>query len=217
MAFIGLSNPYIAKLVDESSKKYSDGFECGKAITVNVTPNYNEAKLYANNQLAENVKEFKDGNITLGTDRLPSTAAEVCFGHDVSDDGREVTYKAGDSSNNVGVGFYVDRNIDSVRDYEATVVYKVKFNESANEYNTKGDTIEFKTPSIEGTIAALKTGEWKKTKIFETKDEAVSWLKETLGISEVENVSDADKEDVGAKEQEDVDTEVQNSTGHDEL
>ena len=71
MAFIGLMNPYMARLVDEKTKKYEDCFMCGNAMSINITPNYNEAKLYSNNHLSEYVKEFKDGNMTLGTDRLP--------------------------------------------------------------------------------------------------------------------------------------------------
>lgn len=181
MAFVGLSNPYIAKLVDEAKKKYTDCFACGKAITLNITPNYNEAKLYANNQLAEMAKEFKDGNITLGTDRLPMKALEVCFGHNVSSDEKEVVYKTDDNANAVGVGFYVDEMISGKRQYVATVVYKVKFSESANDYTTKGETIEFKTPSIEGTIAGLESGEWKITKTFDTSKQADEWLRKTLG------------------------------------
>jgi phi13 family phage major tail protein len=186
MAYIGLSNPYMAELVDEATKKYKGGFACGKAITVNITPNYNEAKLYANNSLAENEKEFRDGTITLGTDRLPAEANSTCFGHEVSDDGKHVVYKTSDKANNVGVGFYVDRVIDGVKEYEASIVFKTKFSEAANDYQTKGDTIEFKTPSIEGTIAALSTGEWKETKVFDTAEAADTWLREILCISSSE-------------------------------
>ena len=183
MAYVGLSNPYIAKLVDEAEKTYTDCFACGKAMTVNITPNYNEAKLYANNQLAENVKEFKDGNITLGTDRLPTKAMTVCFGHTVSEDEKEVVYKTNDAANYVGVRFYVDEMINNVKEYVATVVYKVKFSETANDYTTKGENIEFKTPSIEGTIAGLESGEWKTTKTFSSSMEADAWLRETLGLT----------------------------------
>ena len=47
MAFVGLSKPYIALLKDEATPTYEKGFKCGKAMTLNVTPNYNEASLYA--------------------------------------------------------------------------------------------------------------------------------------------------------------------------
>lgn len=184
MAFVGLSNPYIAKLADEAAKKYTGCFACGKAITLDIVPNYNEAKLYANNRLAEMAKEFKDGNITLGTDRLPVEALETCFGHEVDSGKNEVTYRTGDDGNIVGVGFYVNEMIDNRRQYVATVIYKVKFSEASNNYTTKGETLEFKTPSIEGTIAGLESGEWKTTRTFETSSDADKWLRDTLGYEE---------------------------------
>lgn len=186
MAFIGLMNPYIARLVDEKAKKYEDLFMCGNAISINITPNYNEAKLYSNNHLSEYVKEFKDGNMTLGTDRLPIEASNVCFGHKISEDKREVTYKTNDSANYVGVGFYANEMVDNVRRYVATIVYKVKFGEASNEYTTKGDAIEFKTPNLEGVIAGISSDEWKTTKVFDTEDEADAWLREALGYKEPE-------------------------------
>lgn len=184
MAFVGLANPYIARLVDEATKKYADCFMCGEAITVNVTPNYNTAKLHSNNRLSDVMREFKDGSITLGTDRLPAKASEVCFGHEVGEEGRRVTYRTGDDGVFVGVGFYVDERVDGKTKYTATVVYKAKFSESANEYNTKGENIEFKTPVMDGDIAGLKTGEWKDTYTFDTKAEADKWLRDTLGYEE---------------------------------
>lgn len=105
MAFVGFLNPYIASLVDEEKKIYKDLFMCGEAMRVNVTPNYNEAKLYCNNRMKEYVKEFKDGSITLGTDHLPVEASKVCFGHDVIDNDSEIVYKTNDMANYVGVGF----------------------------------------------------------------------------------------------------------------
>jgi len=73
--------------------------------------------------------------------------------------------------------------INNVKEYVATVVYKVKFSETANDYTTKGENIEFKTPSIEGTIAGLESGEWKTTKTFSSSMEADAWLRETLGFT----------------------------------
>lgn len=181
MAFVGLLNPYIALLVNEEEKKYKDCFMCGEAIRVNVTPNYNEAKLYSNNRLKEYAKEFKDGSITLGTDHLPIEASKVCFGHEVMDDDSEIVYKTNDMANYVGVGFFADEMLDGRRRYVATILYKVKFGEAANEYSTKGENIEFKTPSIDGVIAGIKNNEWKRVKIFDTEADADKWLRGILG------------------------------------
>ena len=212
MAFVGLSNPYIAELVNDATKEYSNCFKCGKAMTLNITPNYNEAKLYADNQLSEYVKEFKDGNITLGTDRLPIEAAKVCFGHTVSEDNTEIIYKTNDSAKNVGVGFCVDEVIDGKRKYVATVVYKVKFSEAANDYTTKGENIEFKTPSFEGTIAGLETGEWKITKTFDTALEADEWIKSTLGYK-AETPEAGSGDDTGTSGEDETETPEENSEG----
>lgn len=184
MAYVGLANPYIARLVDEEKKVYSGCFACGEAISVSVTPNYNEAKLHSNNRLSDIAKEFKDGNISLGTSHLPFVALEVCFGHEVNQDDRAVTYRTDDDGAFVGVGFYVDERIFGQLQYTATVIHKVKFTESANEHTTKGETLEFKTPTIEGVIAGLRTKEWKTTKTFDDAADANKWLRDMLGYEE---------------------------------
>lgn len=122
--------------------------------------------------------------MVLGTNRLPIEASKVCFGHEVSDDDREVTYKTNDTANYVGVGFYADEMINGRKQYVATIVYKVKFGEAADEYATKGENIEFKTPSIDGVIAGLKNNEWKRTKVCDTENDADKWLRDTLGYIE---------------------------------
>ena len=53
---------------------------------------------------------------------------------------------------------------------------KVKFSEPAQEETTKGDSIEFKTPVIEGTVTKLADGTWSRTKTFTTKEEAITFL-----------------------------------------
>lgn len=189
MAYIGLAHPVIAKLASQSTTSgtttptYSDGFICGKAISVSVNPNYNESKLYADNILDEYVKEFKDGTITLGVDRLPIEAQTVMFGHTVDSSKSEITYKSGDGGSYVGVGFYVDEVKDGVKSYVASVIYKCLFAEGAKNYTTKGDSIEFKTPSLEGAIASLDDGKWKIDKVFDTEAAAQAWIETTLGLS----------------------------------
>lgn len=181
MAYVGLANPYVAKLKSTTTSGavttpvYEAGFICGKAVSLNITPNYNEASLYADNILDEYVKDFKDGTITLGVDRLPSQAVTTMFGHTVGEDS-EIKFNTNDSANYVGVGFYVDELIDGAKKYTAMVLYKTKFTESADDYTTKGDSIEFKTPSLEGKIAALDDGQWKATKSFDTIAEAQAWI-----------------------------------------
>ena len=195
MAYIGLAHPVIARLASQKTEAgvttptYADGFICGKAIAVSVAPNYNESKLFADNILDEYVKEFKDGTITLGVDRLPIEAQTVMFGHTVAKSENEITYKSGDGGSYVGIGFYVDEVKDGVKSYVASVIFKCLFAEGAKDYTTKGDSIEFKTPSLEGAVASLDDGQWKKDKVFSTEADAQAWLHTMLGLTTVESGS----------------------------
>ena len=182
MAYYGLSNPWIAKYTEETGL-YSDGFKCGSAVGTDINPQYNEAKLYGDNMLKESAKEFKYADVTATVTELPIEAAEVMFGHKVDKDTSTIEYNTSDVSNYVGYGFYVSELVNGVNKYNACILPKVKFAESSDSYTTKGDSIEFKTPSISGTGMAVSDGTWKKVKTFATESEAISFIKTELGIT----------------------------------
>ncbi|MCR4657326.1 MAG: InlB B-repeat-containing protein [Lachnospiraceae bacterium] len=182
MANIGLIKPLIAKLVDEATKAYTGGFYCGHAIQVDVTPNYSEGNLYGDDMLVEYDKEFKDGDVSLNTTHLPIASASTMFGHTVS--GQQVVYKSSDEANYVGVGFLTKKKVDGVTSYVGNVIYKAKFTEGQETHNTKGDNIEYGTPTISGKIAPLSTtSEWKATKEFDNQGDAIAWYEGILNYS----------------------------------
>lgn len=183
MANFGLSKPWIAKY-NPNTNKYSDAFKCGKAINTSVTPNFNEAPLYADNQVDEAVSEFKNANVTLGVNSVPLKAARIMFGHTIKEDGTEI-HKSGDSSNYVGYGFVVAEMQNGKKKYRACVLKKVLFKEGEESYETKGDSIVFKTPSLSGTVLPVEDGEWRvKSPIFDTEDEADLWIQKKLDVKE---------------------------------
>lgn len=189
MAYIGLAYPIIAPLVSQATSEgvttptYGTGFKCGKATSVNITPNYSEASLHADNILDEYVKDFRDGDISLGVDRIPAEHSNTLFGHTYSSSDKETTYSASDAAGYVGVGFYVTKIEDGKRSYEASILFKCAFAEAANSFTTKGDSIEFDTPTLEGKVASLDDGVWKKTRVFDTEAAAQGWLQTTLNYS----------------------------------
>lgn len=180
MAYIGLANPIIAKR-NEKEGNYSDASNIGKVISVNISPQYAEGSLYADNVQSEYEKEFKYADITLGTDRIPTAMYATMFGHEVEE--QKVTYKAADTAPYVGMGFYVTETVGGVRSFCASWLYKVKFTEPSEDYQTKGENIEFKTPSVTGRILADEKHDyrWKETEVFKTETEAVAWLEQTAG------------------------------------
>ena len=183
MANFGLSKPWIAKY-NPSTGKYSNAFKCGSAISTAVTPNYNEAALFADDQQIENVSEFKNANVSLGVDRMPVIAASIMFGHEVDGEGVEIS-NADDFGNYVGYGFITREKLDGANKFRACLLIKVLFKEGEESFETKGDSITFKTPSLSGTAMANEDGKWrKKSPYFNSLAEADKWLQMELGAIE---------------------------------
>ena len=181
MANFGLSKPWMAKH-NPATDTYSDAFKCGKAMSTSVTPNYNEASLYSDNQQTEYVAEFKNAAVSIGTDRLPKQAGEVMFGHSMAENGEEASGSE-DEAGYIGYGFITAEMLDGVKKYRACLLTKVKMKEGEESFETKGDSIVFKNPSLSGTATVNQKGEWRiKSPQYSTEDEADQWLQTKLGV-----------------------------------
>ena len=49
---------------------------------------------------------------------------------------------------------------------------------------TKGESVEFTTTTLEGSVLKLSDGTWSKTKTFDTYNEAISYLEKLLTPTE---------------------------------
>ena len=117
MAYVGLAKPAVATLKDETAKTYTDAFYCGKAVQIDVSPQYAEGSLYGDNTKAEYDKEFKYADVTLQTTTLPIKAHNLMFGHTVTEtEGKQaVKFKDSDDAPYVGLGFIVTEKVDGKR------------------------------------------------------------------------------------------------------
>lgn len=177
MARIGLNNLWYSKLTEaqDGTASYDGAKSFGKAVSANVSITNNSAMLYADDVLAESDTTFQSGTVTLGTDDdREATFADV-LGHAISEEG-EVTRNANDTAPWVGLARIVVKMVQNVRLYKVEVLYKVKFSEPSQDDQTKGESVEFKTPEIEGTIATLANGDWSDAKIFASKDAAIAFI-----------------------------------------
>src|SRR5574344_2074289 len=150
MATIGLDKLYYAKITEDASgnETYGTPSQLAKAISADLSVELNEATLYADDGQAEVVKEFKSGKLTLGIDDIGTTVAKDLTGAEI--DNNKVLIS---SSENVGqpvaVGFRAKKSNGK---YKYFWLYRVIFGIPATNLATKGDSITFSTPSIEGTI-----------------------------------------------------------------
>lgn len=183
MAKIGLNNFRWATLTVDSGNSYAyDGAKIpAKAISCDVSITNNSATLYADDALAESDTSFQSGTVSLGVDDENLEMIASMLGHTYSSG--QITRNKDDVAPYIGLGRVATKMVGNVRKYRAEVLYKVKMSEPSVSEATQGETLEFSTPTIEGTISTLSNGDWSTAKEFDTKDAAVSFIESIFSVS----------------------------------
>jgi len=150
MATIGLDKLFYAKITEDAdgNETYGTPAQLAKAMTADLSVELAEATLYADDGAAEIVKEFKSGTLSLGVDDLGGTVASDLTGSTIDEKGVVIS-AAEDGGTPVAVGFRAKKSNGKYRYFW---LYRVKFGIPATALATKGDSITFSTPTIEGTI-----------------------------------------------------------------
>jgi phi13 family phage major tail protein len=151
MATIGLDKLYYAPITEApmtGEETYGTPVMLAKAISAELSVELAEATLWADDGPAEVVKEFKGGKLTLGVDDISLAVAEQLTG--AVTDSKGVMVSAGeDIGQPVAIGFRARKSNGLFRYFW---LYKVKFAVPSASLATKGDSITFQTPKIEGTV-----------------------------------------------------------------
>lgn len=150
MATIGLDKPYYAIITEDANgqETYGTPKVMAKAIQADLTVNNATASLYADDGVDESVDEFTSGTLSLGLNDLASTVAAELLGARVDTNGVLVN-STNDIAPYVAVGF---RARKANGNYRYFWLYRVKFGVPATNLATKGESITFQTPTIEGTV-----------------------------------------------------------------
>ena len=158
MSTIGLDSLYYATITEtDGVETYGTPAVLAKAIKADLSAELAEATLYADDAAAEIVKEFKQGKISLNVSELGSAKAAILLGATVDTKGALVS-RAEDVVPPVAIGF---RARKSTGDYVYYWLYRVVFGIPADNLQTKGDSISFATPTIEGTIVRRNKADTK--------------------------------------------------------
>lgn len=183
MARIGLNNFRYGTLTEdaEGNATYGAATKPGKAVTCNVSITNNDASLYADDALAESDTSFQSGTVTMGIDDADLETQAALLGHQITDG--NLVRNANDAAPYVGLGRVVTKMVGGAYKYKVEFLKKVKFSEPSQEDNTKGDTVEFGTVEMEGTISTLTDGSWSVAQIFDTKQAAITYLESLFGTA----------------------------------
>lgn len=150
MATIGLDKLYYAKITEDAdgNESYATPVQLAKAMTADLSVELAEATIYADDGASEIVKEFKSGTLSLGVDDLGGSVASDLTGAVIDNNGVVIS-TAEDGGTPVAIGFRAKKSNGKYRYFW---LYRVKFGIPATALATKGDSITFNTPTIEGTI-----------------------------------------------------------------
>ncbi len=182
MARIGLKNFRYSKL-DENEKVIAPN-SLGKAIDCKVSLELNSAELYGDDALCESDYTFNKGTVTITVDDDDDVILAPLLGHKISEDG-EIIRKDTDSAPYIALGRIITKIVKGVYKYKVEFLSKVKFKDTMPDEKTKGESVEFQTTSIEGSVMRKKDGEWSKSKTFEDYKDASDYLDSLLTAKEV--------------------------------
>lgn len=184
MATIGLKDVYYALLTADpasGSPTYAAPVRIKGAISANVNPNTSTATLFADDGPYDTAATMGEITLELNMADLPLTVQGVLLGHTVT--AGVLRRKADDKPPYVAIGY---RSLKSNGTYRYMWLNKGKFAIPEEEYSTKGDSIEFKTPTIRGSFLKRDCdGEWQRVAdeddaLF-TPALAAAWFESPLG------------------------------------
>ena len=191
MAQIGLRYAVSAPLTEDEQAgtfTYGTGKVVAKAIRVEMNLNIVDAPLYADDGVAERVREFVDGDINFTPDDLDITIKAEWLGSELDDETVDSTTVKVLKSNTEdlpgyhGFGFIIPKVKNNARKYRAVLFTKVQFAEPNETAETKGQNINWQTPAITGKIMRRVDGNWKEEITVDSLATAKAWLAEKLNI-----------------------------------
>lgn len=151
MATVGLDRLFYATITDSPTtgdETYDTPVMLAKAMSAELSVELAEATLFADDGASEVVKEFKNGKLTLGVDNIGRDVAMALTGGKVDKKGVLIS-SSEDGGEPVAIGFRAKKSNGK---YKYVWLYRVKFAVPSTSLATKGDSITFSTPTIEGTV-----------------------------------------------------------------
>lgn len=190
MAKIGLKYLAWAPIATEpvnAIPTYGNGRVLGKMISSNLAITNSEGKLYADDEIAEDISEFSSAEFTADTDNISLSDQADLYGAQYVDD--ELLHSKDDNPPYGGFGGYQKLSVNNVKKYRAWFFAKGKAVVPDETGATKGESISFGNQPLKTTIFSPKYGPWKRTKEFTTEDAAKAYIDNKLNVATWHNIN----------------------------
>lgn len=162
---------------------YENPMDVGDAMSAQLDLRFAEGRLYAESKLAEYIKLATGGTISLAVKYIKKAAQAMLYGCTTDTSKENIKFSAKDVANYVGVGFYAPDKVDGVTKYTCVWVPKALFGPPSMAYQTKGENIQFNTPTTTGEFLADDSVNelLLETETVDSAADAVTWIKGKLG------------------------------------
>lgn len=195
MAFVGMQHVVAAKITakpDNAMPTYSAGMVIGKAIQAELSITRNSNPLYADDVVAEDDNSITAISVSIGMDDF-SEEAQAYLGllKEVTGSGADdkTYYETSGSADSAGLGYMRVRRKGGITTYQGVWVLDVLFGVESENSQTKGESIEWQTPTVTGKAAAhmITTVDpndpvFRIKKNFSTAAACIAWLDQQAGL-----------------------------------
>ena len=149
MATVGMDMLFYAKITDGADgEEYGTPIKLARAIKADLPVEPAEAQFFADDGAVYAINDFKSGTLSLGIDDIGVTAAQDLTGAEVDSNGVLISASENEGTP-VAIGF---RALKPDGHYRYFWLYRVIFGVPSTNLQTKGDSITFQTPTIEGIV-----------------------------------------------------------------
>ena len=186
MAYVGLRTSVFVPITGEKENTlptYGEAIKGHERLTsMKISWQKSDGVLYADDVIAEADNGVTGGSIEMGADDLSKEFEKAALGVHVEGTGETEYLEDTDAIGTPGGYGYVQmKRYKGETSYIANFIYKVLFSKSDEEAKTKGEKIEFSTPTVEGTIMGVfvdtsGSAKYRRRKEFKTYAEALTWL-----------------------------------------
>ena len=185
MAFIGLRYPVFAPIASEPEEapiEYGAGIRLCDAMAANVSFKRSDSQLYSSDVVAESDNGITGGTVSFGTSDLTDAHQKTVLGvKEVGTSPNQYYEETSASAAPGGFGYIRVKKKKGVLRYVAYWVHKVLFALNTDEAKTKGESIEWQTPTIEGQMMGVFIDTsgvacFRRHQEFATYAEAKAWI-----------------------------------------
>jgi phi13 family phage major tail protein len=178
MATVGLKNLYFATLTSDGAGGvvYGSPRRIAGAVQVDVNPSISFSTLYGDDAPFAADSSMSEISVTIESCDLTLEDQATLLGHTVDTTTKQLIAKASDSAPYVALMFEAKKHNGATRYVK---LLKGKFAPTQETLQTKGESVQYTTPKLEGRFVAREyDGVWKRTADSDNSESAsviASW------------------------------------------